>query len=151
MDPSSINLPDSHGRPRAKDSTALDHATGLVLRVCHLAGSASFIDEARKSLAAEGIHAAIRTRNTAVLFDWLMAILSYQGIADQVAEDFIEQHGNATWEVIASDLSRQPSCPKLKSYWHFHDCRYNKTRYTCAEPDHLPGCPLPTIGCATVG
>jgi hypothetical protein len=38
---------------------------------------------------------------------------------------------------------RRPSCPKLKSYWHFHDCRYNKTRYTCAEPDHLSQCPLP--------
>jgi hypothetical protein len=25
----------------------------------------------------------------------------------------------------------------------FHGCRYNKTRYTCAEPDHLPRCPLP--------
>jgi hypothetical protein len=77
------------------------------------------------------------------LFDWLVASLSYQGIADQVAFDYMERHGQATWHVIASDLRRAPSCPKLKSYWHFHDCRYNKTRYTCAEPDHLPGCPLP--------
>jgi hypothetical protein len=69
--------------------------------------------------------------------------LSYEGIADQVAFDYMERHGRATWQVIASDLRRQPSCPKLKSYWHFHDCRYNKTRYTSGEPDHLPGCPLP--------
>ncbi len=96
-----------------------------------------------KSLAAEGIQAAVRNRDTAVLFDWLVATLSYQGIADQVAFDYMERHGQATWQVIASDLRRSPTCPKLKSYWHFHDCRYNKTRYTCAEPDHLPGCPLP--------
>jgi hypothetical protein len=70
-------------------------------------------------------------------------MLSYQGIADQVAFDYMERHGQATWQVIASDLRRGPSCPKLKSYWHFHACRYNKTRYTCAEPDHLPNCPLP--------
>jgi hypothetical protein len=39
---------------------------------------------------------------------------------------------------------RQPvGCPKLRSYWRFQNCRYNKTRYTCAEPDHLPRCPLP--------
>jgi hypothetical protein len=69
--------------------------------------------------------------------------LSYQGIADQVAFDFMERHGQATWQVIAGDLRRGPTCPKLASYWQFHDCRYNKTRYTCAEPDHLPGCPLP--------
>jgi hypothetical protein len=68
---------------------------------------------------------------------------SYQGIADQVAYDYMERYGQATWQVIASDLRRRPNCPKLKSYWQFHDCRYNKTRYTCAEPDHLPGCPLP--------
>jgi hypothetical protein len=143
MDPSSIKLPDSHGRPRAKDSAALDHATQLILRVCHLAGSASFVADAGEALAAEGVYAAVRTGNTAALFDWLVSILSYQGISDQVAFDYMERHGRATWQVIASDLRRQPSCPKLQSYWHFHDCRYNKTRYTCAEPDHLPKCPLP--------
>jgi len=134
MDPSSINLPGLHGHPLAKNWSALDHATGLILRVCHLAGSASFVDDAREALAAEGVHAAVRTRNTAALFDWLVSILSYQGISDQVAFDYMERHGQATWQVIAGDLHRQPSC---------HDCRYNKTRYTCAEPDHLPGCPLP--------
>ena len=34
--------------------------------------------------------------------------------------------------------------PKLKSYWHFHGCRYDKIRRTCAEPDHISRCPLPT-------
>jgi hypothetical protein len=143
MDPSSISHPDPGSRPRAKGSATLDHATELILRVCQIAGSASFVDDAREALAAEGVHAAVRTRNTAALFDWLVSILSYQGISDQVAFDYMERHGQATWHVIASDLRRRPSCPKLESYWHFHDCRYNKTRYTCAEPDHLPGCPLP--------
>jgi hypothetical protein len=143
MDPSTINLPDPSGRLRAKSRAALDHATGLMLRVCRIAGSASFVADAREALEAEGIHAAVRTRDTAALFDWLVSILSYQGISDQVAFDYMEWHGQATWQVIASDLRRRPSCPKLKSYWQFHDCRYNKSRYTCAEPDHLPGCPLP--------
>jgi hypothetical protein len=143
MEPSNINLPDLHGRPRAKDCAAIEHATQLILRVCRLAGSVSFVDDAREALAAEGIHAAVRTRDTAALFDWLVSILSYQGISDQVAFDYMERHGRATWQVIASDLRRTPSCPKLNSYWHFHDCRYNKTRYTCSELDHLPGCPLP--------
>jgi hypothetical protein len=131
MDPTSISHPEPGGRPRAKDSAALDHATGLILRV------------AREALEAEGVREAVRTRNTAALFDWLVSILSYQGISDQVAFDYMERHGRATWQAIASDLRRQPSCPKLKSYWQFHDCRYNKSRYTCTEPNHLPGCPLP--------
>src|SRR4249919_4143715 len=140
MDPTTINLSDPGGHPRAKDSAALDHATRLILRVCQLAGSASFVDDARES---REVACAVRNRDTAILFDWLVASLSYQGIADQVAYDYMERHGQATWHVIASDLRRAPSCPKLKSYWHFHDCRYNKTRYTWAEPDHQPGCPLP--------
>src|SRR5262249_47256379 len=35
------------------------------------------------------------------------------------------------------------SCPKLQSYWHFHDCGYRKIAGTCNEPDHFPACPLP--------
>jgi hypothetical protein len=26
------------------------------------------------------------------------------------------------------------TCPKLKSYWHFHGCGYTKLRRTCTEP-----------------
>jgi hypothetical protein len=85
MDPSNIR-----GGPRAKNRSAVDHATGLILRVCHLAGSASFVADAREALEAEGVHAAVHTRNTAALFDWLVSILSYQGISDQVAFDYME-------------------------------------------------------------
>jgi hypothetical protein len=141
--PSTIELPRPRRRPQAKNRAPLDHATQLILRVCHLAGAASFVADARESLEAEGVHAAVRTRNTAALFDWLVSILSYQGISDQVAFDYMERHGLATWQAIERDLGRTPSCPKLRSYWQFHDCRYNKSRYTCAELDHLPGCPLP--------
>jgi hypothetical protein len=141
MDP--IKPPDSRGRIAEKDRSIVDQATQLILRVCHLAGSPSLVDDARESLEAEGVVSAIRDRNTAALFDWLVSALSYQGISDQVAADYMDRHGKATWHVIESDLRRRPSCPKLRSYWHFHDCRYNKTRYACAEPDHLANCPLP--------
>jgi hypothetical protein len=140
MDPSTIKLPGSHGRLRAKDRAALDHATRLILRVCRVVGPTAILDDA---LESDEVASAIRNRNTAVLFDWLVAALSYQGISDQVASDYMERYGSATWQQIESDLRRRPSCPKLRSYWHFHDCRYNKNRYTCAEPDHLASCPLP--------
>jgi len=141
MDP--IKPPDLRGRIAEKDRPIVDQATQLILRVCQLAGSATIVDDARESLEAEGVVSAIRDRNTAVLFDWLISALSYQGISDQVAADYMDRHGQATWHAIESDLGRRPTCPKLGSYWHFHDCRYNKTRYTCAEPDHLAKCPLP--------
>ena len=142
MPKTELSRPD-YGPSRAEKDAALGHAPRLILRVCQIAGAPSFIADARASLKEEGVVDAIRDRNTAVLFDWLMAVLSYQGIADQVAEEFMDRHGHASWQLIASDLRLGPSCPKLKSYWQFHGCRYNKTRYTCAEPEHLPACPLP--------
>jgi hypothetical protein len=78
------------------------------------------------------------------VFDWLMAALSYQGISDQVAYEYMARHGQATWRDIDQKLGRGVSCPKLKSYWHFHGCRYNKISGTCAEPDAIGACPLPS-------
>jgi hypothetical protein len=56
----------------------------------------------------------------------------------------MERHGRATWRDIHRNFQAVVPCPKLASYWHFHDCRYHKSSGTCAEPDHLPDCPLPT-------
>jgi hypothetical protein len=131
------------GHTPANDD-ALKHATRLILKVCRIVGPSAISDDADGPFEDEEVAEAIRGRNTALVFDWLMAALSYQGISDQVASEYMEQHGQATWHAIESDLARRPSCPKLQSYWHFHDCQYNKSRYnTCAEPQHLPDCPLP--------
>ena len=121
----------------------LDHAVRIIRQVCQQSRSANLIAETRASLRAEGIGSAIRQHNSAALFDWLITMLSYRGISDRVAADYLERHGQATWQAIEHDLQHGPSCPKLKSYWHFHDCRYSKQHYTCAEPEHLPQCPLP--------
>jgi hypothetical protein len=129
---------------RVQPSTdALDHAIGVIHRVCCLAGAANLIDEIRAELTAEGIIAAIQRHDTPVLFDWLMAALSYQGISDRVAADYMDRHGRAQWHDIDAKVAAGPTCPKLKSYWHFYECRYDKGSHTCAEPDHIDCCPLP--------
>jgi hypothetical protein len=124
-------------------SSAINHAVRLIHAVCGLAGSPSLIDEIRADLRAEKVRAAIRKRDTGPVFDWLMAGLSYQGISNQVAYDYMERHGRAAWHDIEQKLGRGASCPKLKSYWHFHGCRYDKISRSCAEPDHIGRCPLP--------
>ena len=125
-------------------TTAFDHAVRVIYRVCCLAGSASLIDNIRADLDADGVRAAIRKRATAAVFDWLMSALSYQGISNQIAYDYMEQHGYVKWHDINQKLAQGASCPKLKSYWHFHGCAYQKLSGTCAEPDHIARCPLPT-------
>ena len=72
-----------------------------------------------------------------------MPAFSYQGIADAIASDYMDRHGALTWANIATDPNTKPSCPKLQSYWHFHDCGYRKIAGTCNEPGHFPACPLP--------
>jgi hypothetical protein len=133
------NHPKIHNR-----TTAVDHAVRVIYRVCCLAGSASLIDNIRADLDADGVRAVMRKCHTAAVFDWLMSALSYQGIADQIAYDYMEQHGYVRWDDINQKLARPVSCPKLKSYWHFHGCAYQKLSGTCAEPDHIARCPLPT-------
>src|ERR1700731_5452916 len=105
---------------------AIHHAVRLIHAVCGLAGSPTLIDEIRADLRAEKVRAAIRNHNTAAVFDWLMAGLSYQGISNQVAHDYMERHGRAAWGDIDQKLGHDGRCPKLKSYWPFHDCRYDK-------------------------
>jgi hypothetical protein len=142
MDEGDISLQD-HGCSSARNKAALTHATRLIFQVCRIAGTAAFIEESGLGPDGKELRKAIRSRNTAALFDWLVAALSYQGISDEVAKNFMDLHGLASWHLIESDLRRRPSCPKLRSYWHFYDCRYNKSRFTCAEPGHLTDCPLP--------
>jgi hypothetical protein len=123
---------------------AIDHAVRLIHAICGLAGSPTLIDDIRADLAADKVRLAIRNRETGPIFDWLLAALSYQGIADQVAYDYMAKHGRAAWADIAQKVGRGVSCPKLQSYWHFHGCRYGKASRTCAEPDHIGACPLPS-------
>jgi hypothetical protein len=127
-------------KSRGSETEALNHAVRIIYHVCCLAGAADLLDE----LQGEGIAAAIRRRDTGALFDWLTAALSYQGISDRVAADYMAQHGQAEWHDIEAKVGAGPSCPKLKTYWHFHDCRYDKISRTCAEPDHIESCPLPS-------
>jgi hypothetical protein len=120
-----------------------EYAVNLVHSICCLAGVPSYLDDLRADLRDNGVVVAVNDHDTARLFDWLMSVLSFQGIADRVAQDFIDRHGNVTWPAIEQTLAASPSCPKLGGYWLFHDCRYHKTAATCAEPDHFKACPLP--------
>jgi hypothetical protein len=123
----------------------------LIRQVCQLSGRTNLIAETRASLRAEGVASAVRRHDSAALFDWLITMLSYRGIANRVAADYLERHGQATWQAIESDLHRRPSCPKLKSYWHFYDCRTARNTIAAPSPSTSRSARCPSIGCATAG
>jgi hypothetical protein len=124
-------------------NASLQYAVQLVHATCCLAGSASYLDDVRGDLRHRAIIRAIKAHNTPALFDWLVELLSFQGISDSVASGYMAQHGNVRWADIADGLSRPPSCPKLGGYWRFYGCRYHKGSGTCAEPGHIDTCPVP--------
>jgi hypothetical protein len=115
--------------------------------VCCLAGPLDLIDNVRRANAGVRLRKAIRNHDTAALFDRLINDISYQGIADRVAFNYLQAHGSVTWHQISQALEKAPSCPKLSSYWAFNGCRYDKTSHTCAEPEHIDCCPLPRHDC----
>jgi hypothetical protein len=122
------------------DPATVDYAVGLIHQVCCFAGSFDLVEEFRD----QDLCRAIDRHDTAALFDRLMYDFSFQGISDEIAVNYMHKHGRATYRSVRKNLAKRPTCPKLKIYWHFHDCRYEKTSRTCAEPDHIATCPLPT-------
>lgn len=120
-----------------------DYSVRIIRSICGLAGVPSYQDDLRAGLRTNGVVAAVSDHDTPRLFDWLMSVVSFQGIADRVAEDFIAEHGNVGWSDVEQALAASPSCPKLGGYWLFHDCRYRKAAGTCAQPDYRDTCPLP--------
>lgn len=69
--------------------------------------------------------------------------MSYQGISDEVARNYMADHGAPNWADIARGLETKPDCERLSSFWHFVDCQYRKSEQICAAPSHLQSCPLP--------
>jgi hypothetical protein len=103
----------------------------------------SFLDDIRANLETFGIQDAVAQRDTGAIADWLIGAAMYQGISDANAEAYVAKHGLIRFADIEAALAREPSCPKLRSYWHFSDCGYRKGTSTCSEPTHLTRCPLP--------
>lgn len=103
----------------------------------------SFLDEIDDEVRQAGLDRAVALGDTPPILDWLLSTFSFQGISDRVARDYINKHGTASSSDIETSLRSTPSCPKLRSYWHFEGCRYDKTSLTCSEPDHIDACPLP--------
>ena len=104
----------------------MKHARSLVRRVCAIAGQATCIDDLHDEMSNAALVAAVANHDTAVIFDWLMRILSFQGISDAVADGYMGRHGNVTWAEIEDALATNPSCDKLQGYWAFTGCRYHK-------------------------
>jgi hypothetical protein len=103
----------------------------------------SFLDEIDAEFREAGLDQATALGQTPPVFDWLLTTFSFQGISDRVAREYIEKHGAASWAKMEASLLTPPHCGKLRNYWGYEGCRYDKTSFTCSEPDHISECPVP--------
>src|SRR3954470_6625398 len=90
-------------------ATDWEYATSLIRRVCALAGPLTMIEDLQASARACGIGKAVRRHHTAALFPWLLEQLSFQGIADAVAQGYMDTHGTVTWGELEAALGQSPS------------------------------------------
>lgn len=118
-------------------------AVSLVELICGVAGSKDLIRDSHSALSLAGVVEAVRQRNTAIIYDWLMEALSYQGVSDQVADVYMSAHGKPSYKSIAAELHSEPACSKLRSYWQFAGCGYRKSATSCSRQDLIHACPLP--------
>src|ERR1700686_5202381 len=126
--------------------TSIDQAVALVREICLLPGNDQFIAETDQAAEESGLTVAVRTRDSSALYDWLMGSFSFQGISDRIAQDYIDRHGNATWETVEAAIADHPCpCPKLGSFESYRDCGYRKGLATCRNPPDLPTCPVPPL------
>jgi len=123
----------------------LRHARVLITDVCEVAGSPSLIEDAGEELAQAGVIEAIRRHDNATIFNWLMDAVSYQGVSNAAAYGYIQAHGNANYGRMVASLRQSPSCAKLTSWWHFEQCGFRKTKFTCNNRRHIRRCPLPKL------
>src|SRR3712207_6479037 len=99
-------------------AAALTHAAQpmldqpLLWATCRVAAETGSFASLRQ-LADQEIRMAVQAHDTPVLFDWLIEILSYQGVSDAIAWAYMDQHGRVCFSDIDQVLRARPSCPRL--------------------------------------
>lgn len=116
-----------------------------VTRPALLLAPKTFLDDTRQNLTRHGVIAAVARHDTPVIYDWLQTILPMQGISDWSAAAYAQTHGYATWSEVEAGMLNQPSCPLLKSHWHYDGCGYTKSTGRCRHPEHIDACPVPSL------
>jgi hypothetical protein len=122
----------------------LEHLA-LVARPALLAAPKTFLADIRAIAAANGLQKAVALRDSKWIFQVLVRTMQYQGISDAAADSFSRKHGDASFDQIATSLSRERKCPLLRSYWDFCGCHYVKSAQTCSHPADMPTCVVPSL------
>ncbi len=121
----------------------VEEARSVLLTLATLPGVGDQLGPLRQGMAKTGLAEALATADSNRVYDWLMNLLSLQGVSDAIALGYIATHGNADRATIRKHLAAtRCACPKLAGFEAHLGCRYRKEAATCARPQHLRLCPV---------
>lgn len=89
----------------------------IIRAVCCLAGSTGFLDDVGNTQEKGGRGRIIERHDTPKLFEWLLHAFNFQGIADQIASGYIDQHGLPGWNDIYKSARRLQPVPSSFFAW----------------------------------
>lgn len=120
-------------------------STHLFHEVCRIAHPTQDFTGSGSLFSTPRLQRALRDRDNATIYDWLMMVFSYQGVADKAVETIIARDGNATWTRVKASLTSDPDCSKLRGFWAFEGCGFSKTHRSCNCTSQIAECPLPRL------
>lgn len=115
----------------------------LINNLCNIAHGTHELNDLQ-SRSSTALRRAILNHDSNALFSWLMRTFSYQGISDRAVDAYIAEHGNASYDEIERNVEN-PSCLKLRGFWSFNKCGYEKLQQTCSCRPLLPNCGVPQL------
>lgn len=117
----------------------------LLHEICRISHPTQEFTSGGSLFSSSKLRRALASHDNPAIYDWLMMVFSYQGVADKAVETIIARDGNATWAGVEASLSGNDGCSKLGSFWRFEGCGFSKTHKTCNCKSQIRKCPLPRL------
>lgn len=122
---------------------SVDRIVEMFRRICLMAGSRTILDDIRLEAESTGVLSAIQNGDNQAIYDWLFTEFNFQGVSNHSAEVYLRNHGHVRWQ----DLDRNTEsfqCEHLQHVSSLQGCKYDKISFTCANPELIDTCPLPS-------
>jgi hypothetical protein len=126
-----------------------EYAVSLVHSVCCLAGDPEFLQN-RGTGGKNSLTAAVERHDTARLFDWLVEALSYQGIADRIAHDYMQRQAGRAGPASRRALLVIRLARSSTAIGSSNGAVFKKVPRPAPSPRTSPPVPCQPCRCATV-
>ncbi len=130
---------------RMHEAANFEASVTILDRICRIAHPTQNFSRSGSLFASSNLKHALEQNNNPAVYNWLMTVFSYQGVADKAVETILARDGNATWDVIDASVRGKTSCSKLRGFWTFAGCGFSKFHRSCNCQSEFSECVLPRL------